>query len=746
MRISLDCRRRHISRGGRGATLALVAAAIAVIIAIGTAFFLISQLVGGSRELKNATNSGNLNVAKQAIKNPGIALAQGIEADNFGGLVDDNASIDLLTYNRVMGQTLLVACNAQAEKTPAAAANAATLIKALETDQSGLGKRLQSALSSSSNTNDFFSSIAMGNSLRMLGSNPLKNQASEISYMEPGGATNVYLDPSILPTGAMLPAGAFSDASSPTGYRYLSGYQQMDLSKFNLPNVSFMSGVSVQPDAQPHLVSSAQFAANQAQPLAGCFLPPNAFKTVASSKDNSSSADVGVQACSEVGTLSSTFAASIPRGYLVINNPPGLNVGSSLPSNDSIFNNELFTGIYLADNGAFSTDPTVIEKWSAYNGSKQGPPPTTTGLFGDPSTIKATAAECNYTNVTGAGAMPLCAANLAAFEKAYPSSDSTPGNTVPMTAVEAYKQSVMNAFPNASDIAVPYNYTGMRVFNHNQAYPMPSGQNAQFTAPGTVPQLLSQVGTQTASAVLAQLKQRMREIKPDATQSELNAVLSSQTVNMGQTAYIYMINDKLTMTNTPPAWIVKNTQADGTPQDYSVQYPTLGLSVNPVGESGFRNVLFENTPDPATTTLGQDEAVFTPSSGFNNLLGTLEFRTQIITPLPTITSATVPPPSGVTGVPTSGPPASGASPPPGAPSSVIPGANTTVPPAAGITAGNLPFSALPPTGLPIPPGTAVPPGAQTGGNFRNDGKWIWYYAPDGSQYHVDPAANAWVAN
>lgn len=734
--------RRSVSRNrlSTGATLALVAASIAVIIAIGVAFFLVSQLIGGSRELRNATNSGNLNIAKQAIKNPGINLNQGVEADNFGGLLDDNNEIDLLTYNRAVGQTLLVACNAQAEKTTQAAANAASLVKVLQLSPTGLGKRLQTALVNPSNTNNFFSSLAMGNSLRMLGSNTLNNQSYDTSYMEHGGATNVFLDPSILPNGATLPPGAFSSQSSASGYRYLSGYQQMDLSKFNLPSISFMSGVSVQPDLQPHLVSSSEFVADQGPPLAGCALPPNAFKSVASSKDNTSRTDVGVQACSEVGTLSSTFPASIPRGYLVINNPSGLNLGPSLPSNDSIYNNELFTGIYLADNGAFSTDPTLISQWAAYNSTKQGAPPPTTGLFGDPNTIKSAGTECNYTNVNGPGALPVCAANLPAFEKAYPSSNSTPGTAVPMTAVEAYKQSVMNAFPNPGNISVPSNYTGMRVFNHGQAYPVPAGQNAQFTTPGTIPQLLNQVSSQTATTVLAQLKQRMREIKPDATPSELNAVLSSQSVNLGQTMYIYMINKELTLTNVPPAWIVQNTQADGSPQDYSIQYPTLGLSVNPVGESGFRNVLFEGTPDPATTTLGQDEALFTPSSGFNNLLGTLEFRNQIVTPLPPVNNVVAVVPSGGPPVPNGAPPA------PGSPGSVVPGANTTVPPASGKTGGNLPFSALPPTGLPIPSGTQVPPGAQQGGNFRNDGQWIWYYAPDGSQYHVDPAANAWVAN
>src|SRR5579862_6224043 len=100
-----------LSRSKQGATLALVVAVTVLVVLIGVFCFFVLQLLGGSRETQNATDSGNLNIGKQAIQHPTITLNQGVESDNFGGLVDDNGNINLLNYNRLAAQTLLVAAN-----------------------------------------------------------------------------------------------------------------------------------------------------------------------------------------------------------------------------------------------------------------------------------------------------------------------------------------------------------------------------------------------------------------------------------------------------------------------------------------------------------------------------------------------------------------------------------------------------------------------------------------------------------
>src|SRR6516164_3576047 len=106
----------------RGATLGLVAALALVITLLGIAFFFFAKLVGGHRELEHATDSGNLNVAKQSLRSPylrvftnnGYAgpfdLSDPILSQvqqNFSLLADQstgasNGQLDLLTYDRVV--------------------------------------------------------------------------------------------------------------------------------------------------------------------------------------------------------------------------------------------------------------------------------------------------------------------------------------------------------------------------------------------------------------------------------------------------------------------------------------------------------------------------------------------------------------------------------------------------------------------------------------------------------------------
>src|SRR5215470_15505076 len=96
-----------------GATLALVAACIIVICFIGMAFFFVTRILGGGKELQNASDSGSLNVAKQALIQPIASISGATDYDKaFSGLLDSHG-VDLLTYNRLVGQALLVALNAE---------------------------------------------------------------------------------------------------------------------------------------------------------------------------------------------------------------------------------------------------------------------------------------------------------------------------------------------------------------------------------------------------------------------------------------------------------------------------------------------------------------------------------------------------------------------------------------------------------------------------------------------------------
>ena len=104
-------------RRQRGATLGLVAACVFLVIIVGVGFYFLSKIIGGGREVANATDAGALNVAKQALRRGAVALNdltifnQGIDLTaEFGGLSDppNSGTIDLITFNRLVAQALLV--------------------------------------------------------------------------------------------------------------------------------------------------------------------------------------------------------------------------------------------------------------------------------------------------------------------------------------------------------------------------------------------------------------------------------------------------------------------------------------------------------------------------------------------------------------------------------------------------------------------------------------------------------------
>src|SRR5271168_963138 len=149
------------SKSERGATMALVASLCLVLVIIGFAFFWLARMLGGGTELQRSTDAGNLNVAKEALRSPklnvfgagpydiGNAATLAEIQKNFGDLQDPaNGQLDLLVYNRLVGQALLVALNAADEGTPAAAANAQKLIQLLTDPNNGVGPNLTKKLTS----------------------------------------------------------------------------------------------------------------------------------------------------------------------------------------------------------------------------------------------------------------------------------------------------------------------------------------------------------------------------------------------------------------------------------------------------------------------------------------------------------------------------------------------------------------------------------------------------------------------
>jgi hypothetical protein len=369
-----------------------------------------------------------------------------------------------------------------------------------------------------------------------------------------------------------------------------------------------------------------------------------------------------------VGLLNQQSAASIPHGFIRIVNGNGDADSSPLPSNESIFNNQLFTGIFVANNGCFSTDESLIQAWADYNNNGQsGQAPPTDGLFnvgGAPVAQECNGitalggngypALCDYTNVQGPNANPAAVALLPALEKAYPAPGNGNGGCI-LTAVEKLNAEVMELYTSGQGgTPAAVGATGMRYFDHTATYVIGAGKSPEFTRPGNLVELANQaaqVANTTAvnnsNPIIAQIKQRMKEIKPTATDAEMNELLTGNTLDLGATFYIWLDGtNTFRMTQSAPQWgnVTANTNLspDGSPRPTGVSFPTIGLSVDPIGECGFNQSLFAVQPDAATDYLGVDTATWTPSSGAGNLLGTLAFS-ESISGTAIVTGPTTPP-------------------------------------------------------------------------------------------------------
>ena len=162
----------------KGATLSLIVSLCLVISTIGIGVFFLIKILGGARELQHAVDSGNLNVAKQALRSPSISLSGGnngisganlaIAQANFANSIDTaNGQIDLMVYNRLVAQAMLVAVNAASDNAdlsmpPSALGiqHAKALISCLSSPSNGVGYALAQKLKSDTVMDNSFSGLA----------------------------------------------------------------------------------------------------------------------------------------------------------------------------------------------------------------------------------------------------------------------------------------------------------------------------------------------------------------------------------------------------------------------------------------------------------------------------------------------------------------------------------------------------------------------------------------------------------
>lgn len=649
-----------LRRTKKGAVLGLVIFCALTLVILGFGLLYLIMQLGGGQELQHATDAGNLNVAKQVLRHPGVSLQPGDELNHFGDSDDpQTGEVNLLTINRLVAQTYLVNLNAQALGTTLAQSHAADLMDVLE----GVSSRLNSQLVSSSNFDSHFGNVAQNHAVRMFeaGSNPVLHMGTEhgVSLMVRGEPTNVALDPSQLLSGAPSLNNTNSVDASPApgdNRRYLRGYMQLASE-----GSETLWGVPLRPGQPPHLVSAVPFDQNAVRGPIPAFVPPNAYRSAGRATDRTAStSDTRALSMSLVGSLASDFTGDIRRGVIIVDNTGAINGNGFLGNQPDIWQDHLMnpnyievlggnanTGLVSDQNGGtpnLSTIKSFVN--SNYANLQAGDATTQSQLaslisgagidsFGPYSSNPTTLSQdmnfidfvntrpithCNNIN-TGAGRTPCDLTKFIALYGGVPA-NQPPGPAQQLMAVEKFHLDICNERASGAECAdIRINATsGLKYYDRNDC-------GLTQIREGTLTELLNQ---SVSSSIIPQVTTYMRQMKPTLTPGEISGVFGA-TVAFNRVSYIYRNpnTNMVSLTTVVPPWPLPNLAApganvpDGTRQPFGSGNFTLDNITNCSGECGYPHPWDCPLDSQAT---GADSAEWTPSSGFRNILGVLKFR------------------------------------------------------------------------------------------------------------------------
>ncbi len=279
----------------------------------------------------------------------------------------------------------------------------------------------------------------------------------------------------------------------------------------------------------------------------------------------------------------------------------------------------------------------VLRQWAAYNedpGQTSRPPLNdadgnplvfnANGSVADAATLASIkqpagpSSGCNQFNIGGPqGSVtdPTCSSMLPAFLRSYDvGMPVTTGDGSQLTAVEKYRDNVVQGFimlytslrpsgmtdaqylaffqknfdvpSTCMDISAPQGYSGLRVFDRdNNYFTKETGMPQKISKPGSVVELVNFIG-HGAPSVVDTLTQRIKQIKPEASDAEIKTLLDKVKLELESVHYVYMVKPdsarQLLFTTTPPKNSVAGSRPDGAPTTYSTgKYQTIRRAVDP---------------------------------------------------------------------------------------------------------------------------------------------------------------------
>lgn len=152
---------------------------------------------------------------------------------------------------------------------------------------------------------------------------------------------------------------------------------------------------------------------------------------------------------------------------------------------------------------------------------------------------------------------------------------------------------------------------------------------------GTVAELLHQIGPCAETGIKDQIRQRCKEIKPSATNAEIDELLETP-IPMGTTLYIYATGSApgtlVCNASRPPSY--SGAQPDGVPDNNcKKEYDVIDTLVDTdQAGRGFGDLNLHGQPymrKRGGPLIGKDLVEWTSSSGYGNLLGRLELSNAV---------------------------------------------------------------------------------------------------------------------
>lgn len=528
-------------RNFKGAGMALVIGAATIVVMFGVAIFWFVQMFGAGTEVRDAVDAGSLAVAKQASQTPTVQLpacSDKYVKAALAELIDKQTKgVDLYTYNRFVGQALLVALNAQADyqinPTSKAIDNARAVVNYVQGTNGSVGKSLSDALCKSDWVRKYFDPAATRNPTAMADKSKIiawRSDDYQVGYLGQDlgdrGSTNIKIDD----IDDQRPYCDYENdrkVELPLHYKdgtgsFLRGYQPLRIDK-----VGSIYAVSVSPE-QPHLIQPIRLSTQKQQPGKGAVsIPPNSFLNGGEIVHKNSGKNLLALAAATVGTgafSEPSHPLEIPNGYIIIDNEPCCTYqwpDNWVPCSNNVAAQE-FRGNILVDNGSgcFSANGAV-ERWRDYlrtlaslRGMEFPPPPppqpSVNGLFtayGNHATVTdaqglAWWGPCTACTDENSEEDPVCADHLfvsgafkGAFDRAYhsggtyfeqnpcPLQQLTDGEFAKLELVqlfcEGYAKQTWGMAPTARDFSyrVP---SGMRLYHGSSPV---KGQQTRYGPP-----------------------------------------------------------------------------------------------------------------------------------------------------------------------------------------------------------------------------------------------------------------------